>query len=55
MKPTPKDKLIYSMLQTLIALGRDPMARIDARLWFEHYLKKAKKLGIIPKRKIRRA
>jgi hypothetical protein len=43
---TPKDKLILAMLKTFDDLGSDAMARIDARLWFKHYKRKVKKLGI---------
>lgn len=44
-----KDKLILKMLQTFDDLGNDGMARIDARLWFRHYTKAAKGMGIIKK------
>lgn len=46
-----KDALILKMLHTFDDLGNDGMARIDARLWFRHYAKKVKKLGIGKKEK----
>lgn len=42
----PKDQLIVRMIRTFDWLGRDCMARIDARIWAEYYKKKAKKLGV---------
>ncbi len=39
-------RLIWEMVGTFDDLGRDAMARIDARLWADHYRKKAKRLGI---------
>lgn len=42
----PKDKLIRHMIGTFERLGRDCLARIDARVWAEYYRKKARRLGI---------
>lgn len=45
MIPAPKLlNLCRAMLRTLDRLGRDPMARIDARYWHERYAKRLKKL-----------
>jgi hypothetical protein len=38
--------LIREMLRAFDGLGRDPMARIDARRWTAYFQKKAIKLGI---------
>ena len=38
------------MLKTFDDLGSDPMARIDARLWYDFYKKKVNKL-FPPKKK----
>lgn len=41
-----KTKLILAMLQTLSDLGNSRMARIDARAWHKHYVRKARKAGV---------
>lgn len=41
-----RDKLILKMLAAFEKLGRDPMARIDARIWFEHYRRRVRRLGL---------
>lgn len=44
-------KLVLDMIKTFDDLGADGMARIDARLWYAHYLRKAKRLGFkVPKK-----
>lgn len=40
-------KLISDMIETFGRLGSDPMARIDARIWYDHYRRKAKRLRIL--------
>ncbi len=42
----PLHRLIRKMVGTFDDLGRDAMARVDARLWADHYRKKAARLGI---------
>lgn len=46
-----KDTLILKMLRTLWTLGNSPTARIDARVWFEYYLKKAMNAGVKPRKR----
>lgn len=49
-RPSSKEQLLLAMLGTLAVLSNDATARIDARLWFKHYKRKIKQLGIqIPK------
>lgn len=46
-----KNHLILKMLRTFRDLGDDPMARIDARIWYSHFLKAAKKMKIVKQRR----
>jgi hypothetical protein len=48
MKSAALQRLILRMLKTFDDLGRDPMARIDARLWAAHYRRQLKRLGVNP-------
>lgn len=52
LKTDLKDKLIADILKVLYELGNDHMARIDARLWAEHFSKKIKKMNKVKKLKI---
>lgn len=51
-KPDSRDKLIADMLKVFYELGNDGMARIDARLWAEHFSKKIKRMNKVKKLKI---
>lgn len=38
--------IILEMLKAFDKLGRDPMARIDARIWVKHFRRKIEKLKL---------
>jgi hypothetical protein len=48
VKTKPVHQLISDMLDTLDDLGSAPIARIDARAWYRHYARRAKRLGFPP-------
>lgn len=50
-KSQRKDDLILDAIDTFDRLGRDAMARIDSRIWHEHFRRRARKLGLMPKEK----
>ena len=42
----PLAKLVREMIGTFERLGRDRMARIDARIWAKYYARRARKIGV---------